>query len=198
MTGIDKILSDIREEAEKNVAGILGEAKEKAAAITGEAQKTVDAKEEAFLAKIAGNAADRKARSESAAALKSRQRVLEKKQELIGKAMEEALSKAQGLPDDKYFSVILGMAAKAAHSGEGEIAFSEKDLKRLPASFEKDLNEKLSNGAKLSVAKEPVQTDSGFVLRYEGIEENCSFGAILAARKEELQDKVRGVLFGDR
>ena len=38
--------------------------------------------------------------------------------------------------------------------------------------------------------------DGGFVLVYGGIEENCTFKAMLEASREELHDMVNGKLFG--
>ena len=46
------------------------------------------------------------------------------------------------------------------------------------------------------VSDEPCDVDSVFVLSYKGIEENCSFASVLSSRKEEIQDKVRQILFG--
>ncbi len=73
----------------------------------------------------------------------------------------------------------------------GEIYFSEKDLDRMPQGFEAVIEKAaVSKGGSLTLVKEPKNIDGGFILVYGGIEENCSFRALLAARRDELSDKV--------
>ncbi len=197
MAGLEKILEDIRAQAEESAQGILNEANEKASAILEKAKAETEA--ECAQIRAAGEkaVADRKERAASAAALSVRQAILSRKQEIMKKAFDSALEKAASMPEGEYFSALMRLAAQAAHDQEGEIAFSEKDLSRLPGSFEKELNEKLTGKAALRVAKKPVRIPDGFTLRYGGIEENCSFEAMLNEKKEELQDEIRKILFPD-
>ena len=44
--------------------------------------------------------------------------------------------------------------------------------------------------------KEPRPIEDGFVLVYGGIEENCTFRALMDAKKDQLQDTVNQILFG--
>ncbi len=197
MAGLEKILEDIRAQSEESAQGILKEAQDKASAIVEQAKQET----EVSCAEIRENGsravADRKERAASAAALRVRQTILSRKQEIMKEAFDSALEKALSMPADEYFPALTRLAVKAAHGQDGEIAFSEKDLSRLPASFEKDLNEKLSGKASLRVAGKPAAISDGFTLRYGGIEENCTFEAILNEKKEELQDEIRGILFPD-
>ena len=129
--------------------------------------------------------------------------------------LSEAHEKLLALPDEDYFKMILGLAAKNAQAGEGEIFFNTKDLLRLPASFEKQLNETAQKaGGTLHISKEPASIDGGFILRYrpaapEGEEEtpveegsaygtvelNCSLSSLIAEKKDELSDLVYQNLF---
>ena len=89
------------------------------------------------------------------------------------------------------------MAAENAHPGEqGVMKLGSRDLGRLPADFEQKLAGVLPAGTTLTLSREPAELSDGFLLLYGGIEENCSFRAVLSARKEEMQDKVCGILFG--
>ena len=73
----------------------------------------------------------------------------------------------------------------------GQIAFSQKDLDRLPADFAEKLKE-----FSLTISdKAQENLDNGFILQYGGIEANCSFDALFAEAKESLQDQVRDLLF---
>ena len=52
-----------------------------------------------------------------------------------------------------------------------------------------------AKGGSLSLAKEPKELDGGFILVYGGVEENCSFKALISAKKDELADKVHQLIF---
>ncbi len=174
---------------------MLDEAQKQADAIMREADAKAEQIRRKYWRETEEKTVDSRARSKSAAQLRRRQALLACKQQLISAVLEKALQTADTLPSEQYFTVIVKMAAKAAHTGKGEICFSQKDLDRLPEKFEETLNAALPQGASLTVSQQPVKMKNGFLLSYNGIEENGSFEAVLAARHEELQDKVRSVLF---
>ncbi len=47
----------------------------------------------------------------------------------------------------------------------------------------------------MTLAGEPKEIDRGFILTYGGIEENCTFKALMDCKKDELQDLIRNILF---
>ncbi|MPN49962.1 V-type proton ATPase subunit E [bioreactor metagenome] len=131
----------------------------------------------------------------SAAALEKRRRALQAKQELLVKTVEQALEALHVLPEEEYFNLLVKMAAANAEPGEGEMLLSERDKSRCPKDFESRLSSELPAGAKLHVSDKTRPIDGGFILRYGNIELNCSFRAIFDARREELTDSIRGILF---
>ena len=67
-------------------------------------------------------------------------------------------------------------------------------------SIRKNFSEKIEKAAKesggtLKLMKEARQIEDGFILVYGGIEENCTFRALLDAKKDQLQDQVNRILF---
>lgn len=66
----------------------------------------------------------------------------------------------------------------------------------MPADFEARLNRSLETGKKLTRLSGGGAIDVGFLLKYDDIEMNCSFSALLDARREELEDRVNRILFG--
>ena len=173
MTGLDKIISQILEDAGKEAQEISEKAKSEAEAVLAEAKagcKKIAAENDE---KLAGEATSYMERIKSSAELKKRQAVLLAKQQVITEML------------DKY------VLPKT-----GEIYFSEKDLDRMPQGFEAVIEKAaVSKGGSLTLVKEPKNIDGGFILVYGGIEENCSFRALLAARRDELSDKVHAMLF---
>ncbi len=186
MTGLEKIVKQIRDEAAQSASEVIAQAKEEAAAYTAEAQKQAKAD-------CAAIAAQAKTAAEAAADLAVRREVLAAKQRIISEVIADAQQSIRSLPDKEYFDLILKMAGKFSLPQEGEIAFSAADLGRLPEGF----SEALSKAAKgpLSISANPCTIDGGFVLTYGGVEENCSLEALFYAARESLQDKVHALLF---
>ena len=77
-----------------------------------------------------------------------------------------------------------------------QFSFSEKDLSRIPESFRTEAGKIASRaGGSLSFDSKPAPIESGFILSYGGIEENCSLKSIFAANKDQIQDTAMKVLF---
>lgn len=197
MTGLEKITNQILEEAKQNSEKQLQEASAQADEILQEADKAC----ELLLAQLNEQTnvqlklIDEQAKS--GALLQKRQAILAAKQQLISQTIEEAKASLTKLDDAAYFDLLLKMAGKFALGQNGKLLLSEKDKARLPKDFEKRLSDALKNisGAALSVSQETRNIDGGFVLDYDGIEENCSFEALFYADLERLQDFVHGILF---
>ena len=186
MTGLDKIVNQILDDAGKEASQVM----EKAQA---EADEILSAAREACEKLAAGN--DEKIeeaqkshieRIQSSAQLQKRQAVLKAKQELIAKVIDKAYSELCKKDGDEYFTLIKKMLEKFALARSGEVYFSEKDLIKTIAA---------AKGGSLSLAKEPKELDGGFILVYGGVEENCSFKALISAKKDELADKVHQLIF---
>lgn len=197
MTGLEKILKAINDEAQSAANQILEDADKQARAIMeaakAEAEKQVAQIEE----KAELDVRDIMNRSESAAALQRRKILLETKQQLINATIEKARRSLAELPESEYTDMVLSMVKRFAHNQTGQIQFSAADKKKLPADFDSRMKAALSNRplAELTVSEIPANVDGGFLLIYGEIEENCSFDALFAAEKDTLQDKVHTLLF---
>lgn len=194
MTGLDKILeniaSDARQQADEIIAAAKLETKriidESATEAGAECAGIVEAtrQEAELLGKIA----------KSGAELNGRKLMLKTRRGLIDEIMAEAVAKLKKLPADEYFAVLARLAAKYAEKGEGEMILSAADKARIPAGFIDSVNSALSGG-RLAIAEDTAETDGGFILRYGGIEENCTFDAIAEQERERLSDELDALLF---
>ena len=194
MTGLDKILDQIKKESDAASAAKIADANTKAADIKSRAE--LEAREECNQIELRGKqqSDDILARASSAAALYKKKTVLAEKQRIIAEVFDKAEERLCNLPDREYFDVIIRIASKNALSQDGQIVLSEKDKKRLPVDFEAALNSALKAG-KLKVSDDTCETDGGFILSYGGIEENCTFSALIDAERESIADKVQDILF---
>ena len=196
MANIDEIIKEILAQAQETADANISAAKTQADQILSDAkaecqkrQKELDAKKEQ--AKKAALE-----RADSAASQQKRQKILTGKQEIISAMLEKAQSEILAMQEDAYFAFVKQLIQKCSLPKDGEIFFSEKDLKRLPSGYEDSVAEiAKAKGGSLSVSKETKEIDGGFVLSYGGIEENCSISALFHANKEILTDKVHELLF---
>ena len=83
---------------------------------------------------------------------------------------------------------------KNAQKGEGVLRLSAADMKRLPSNFIDSVNNAFKRGYKIKLGDE-ADIDSGFILVYGDIDVNCSFDAIAASKRDELQDALNSLLF---
>ena len=110
--------------------------------------------------------------------------------------MNKTMDTLKSLPDEEYFDLILKMVSSYAQPQNGQIIFSKRDMERLPADFEQQLNQAIkSRGGSLTISSANRPIDGGFVLVYGDIEENCTFAAIFSSKHDILQDKVHEFLF---
>lgn len=197
MTGLEKIIGQIKSESDAAAAETIAKARAEADQILAEAREQAEAECVKIAQASKAEVADCLSRAGSAADLRKRKTILAEKQRLIGEVIEKAKQSLGTLPDSEYFDVIVKMAERFALPQDGQILFSAKDLPRLPQGFEATLNAAIQakQGGNLVVSKETRNIDGGFVLVYGGVEENCSFTALFDSAHEFLQDKVQELLF---
>lgn len=196
MAGLDKILSQITAESDAAINEILSKAEKEAADIKAQAEKEANEAVEKINRESASRLSDQKSRAESAAALAKRQMLLGEKQKLIGEVIDKAKESFLNLSDKEYFDTLIKLVKNNALPQDGEIIFNEKDLKRLPSDFSSKVQAAAAERkGTLKVSNETRPIDGGFVLAYNGIEENCSISALFETNVEELQDKIQTLLF---
>jgi len=195
MTGLEKIIENIALQAQEKAAEILAQAEAEAKAILAES----DAKAGEECAKIV-DSARREAEligriAQSGSELNGRKMMLKVRREVLDETIEAALVKLKNLPADEYFAVLKKLALQYAQKGEGELILSAADKARMPADFIDSINSQLGGGS-LSLADDTAKIDGGFILRYGGIEENCTFDAIAEQKHENISDQLSALLFG--
>lgn len=193
MSGIDKILEEIRINSDNIVSGIINKAKTEADNILAQANMEADRESEKLGAQCELECKNIIERAQSSANLIEKKAILRAKQKIIFDTINVAHNNLLSLSDDEYFKLIIKMIEKYSSKDKGQILFNEKDIGRLPLLFSAKIL-KASKGT-LKVGDTPVDIDGGFILSYGNIEENCSFKAIFDANREILQDNVNKLLF---
>lgn len=135
-------------------------------------------------------------RVKSSADQQRKRALLQAKQEIIKEVIDEAYRELKSQDSNSYFQIIEKLVKTYALPESGEIYFSKKDLSRMPQNFSEKIEKAAKeSGGTLKLMKEARQIEDGFILVYGGIEENCTFRALLDAKKDQLQDQVNRILF---
>lgn len=196
MAGLDKIIDQILEDAKSQAQGILTDANKQAEEIMQAAAEEGKSLEKEISEKAALAVNNAKERSVSSADLQKRRAILQAKQSMISDVIQKAYVRVKEQDVEPYFAMMEKMLEQAVCPQKGIIYFSRKDLERMPGGFEERAKAiAATKGGELEISKECRNQESGFILAYGGIEENCSFKALFDAKKDELQDQVHQLLF---
>lgn len=196
MTGLEKMKSQILDEAKASAADSIAKAESKASEILdaakAEAAKTADSISQKSVTEVNNY----KERIASSIDLQRRTSILAAKQEVIRDVLDKAYGALKTMEAGEYFAMLKKMLEKYALPQEGIIYFSPADLGRITKEFEDEVSRIAENkGGKLTVSKEGKKIENGFILAYGGIEENCTLKAMFDAKKDELSDKIHQLLF---
>lgn len=196
MTGLEKMVSQIVDEAKAEAESRKKAAQEEADKIVSEAKAEAEKLIGQSQEQSETDAANYLERVKSSADLQRRTTILQAKQEVIASVLEKAYTSLDTMDEKAYFEMIRKMLEKFTLSESGEIYFSAADLNRLPAGFEKEISDiAAKKGGSLTLKKESKEIENGFILVYGGIEENCTFRALFNTQKDVLQDKIHQELF---
>ncbi|MBP3877742.1 MAG: V-type ATP synthase subunit E [Lachnospiraceae bacterium] len=196
MAGIDNITKEILQEAQERAAALIAEAQKKADDAQAEAKQ---AAEETL--KKAGEKADQDAanygeRIKSQIGLRKRQAALVAKQDIIDQVIGAAQKKLASQDAAPYFEMIVKLITSHVGSGAGEILFGSRDLERLPKAFAETVAAiAKAKGGDLKISEKAADIADGFVLKYGGVEENCTLDALFAEKRDSLLDKVNRALW---
>ena len=115
--------------------------------------------------------------------------MLTEKLNIINNAVDTAAHSLKNMDSDEYFKAVETLVIKYSHYGEGELLMNERDRAAVPDGFMESLNKKLKEkNASVSLADESAKIDSGVIIRYGGIEENCTFAALIGEKRDEIRD----------
>ncbi|NCB62407.1 MAG: hypothetical protein EOM52_02155, partial [Clostridia bacterium] len=130
MDGIEKITGRIESDSRSQAEAILAEARANADSLRANYEQRAKAETDAILKKGAESAQAREERLGSVAQLEARKLILAAKQEMVGKAFDQALDKLTTLPDEEYVTLLAKLAAQAARTGREQVVLSQKDRTR--------------------------------------------------------------------
>lgn len=194
MDGLEKIILKIEEDAERASASVILDAEKKAEQLIAEAESKSDAEARDIIsaAEAERDAMIRKAHSSGEQAKK--QTILARKVEIMDNTVSRAVDNFVRDDAKRYFDAMIRLAVKYAFEGKQEMVFSDRDMARLPADFEKELTAAVGKTADISV-RGGGSFEGGFLLISPEMVENCTVSALLSAADTEIRDELCKLLF---
>ncbi|OPZ94431.1 MAG: V-type ATP synthase subunit E [Firmicutes bacterium ADurb.Bin419] len=198
MSGAEKIIGRILEDARLQADATIKRAGEEAANIIRSASEDAEAKKKQIIEKAELEAVEVKKRLIAVAELEARKQKLKAKQEVVDEAFELALQKLNNLPDLEYQNILVEMISNSIETGKEEVLLSLRDKQRLDPGFINQLNKKLSQKGvtgNLKISDEDRNISGGFILKTGDIEINNSFEAIIRMNRDDIEAEVIKALF---
>ena len=193
MANIENITKKILDDAKAKKEEILSLA-------NSEKEKTINHKvneakteEKLIIERAEREAATKKERILSNAALTVRNNKLEAKQNVIANIFVDALNELCNMNEADYKSFILNTIAGLSLNGDENIILNETGKKLVDEALLKEINSK--NKSNLKVSDEVRSFKGGFILEKNGIEINNTFEALVDSMKDELEFEIARVLF---
>ncbi len=198
MKGTEKIIAHIRADGDAEAKKIIDAASKQAEEKRAESFKAALSEYEKLMQ--AGNAEceDILSGRRRIAEMEAKKSVLSVKQEMISAAFDAAREEIVNMPRDKYTQFLARMAAEAAASGMEEIVLNARDKAEVGKSVCKAANELLSakgTPGKLTVSEDTADISGGVIVRFGGIETNCSIDALIRQRRSGLSTEVAAAMF---
>lgn len=196
MGGLEEIIRQIAIDAEAEAKEILDKADNTCDTIKKDTIDEIEKIDKAGTKKAESEAKLALEKIKSAAQMEAKQEILRTKQAIISDIIDKAYVRMSELPDTEYFDVLLKIIERYAQPSDGKILLNKKDLDRIPADFQNQVDTiaKNKNGS-LEIGQDAVSIDNGLILDYGDIEENCTFRALFNNKKDVLQDQTNALLF---
>ncbi len=198
MKGTEKIIAHIRADGDAEAKRIIDAASKRAEEIRAESFKEALSEYEKLMQTGNTECEDILSGSRRIAEMEAKKSVLSVKQEMVASAFDAAREEIVNMPRDEYAQFLARMAADAATIGEEEMLLNEADKKELGKAVCKAANELLSAKGvpgRLTLSEDTADISGGVIVRFGGIETNCSIDALIRQRRSGLSTEVAAVLF---
>lgn len=197
MSGLDRIVEEIRNQAQTEADGIRNQAEEYCRAYMEDARAGVEEEIAAYNKKAQSERDLYEAKTRSGAEFKERNSMLQAKQQCINECLIKAQERINSLPTEEYFQLLEQILKANIQKEKGILYLGEKDFQRIPEGFESNIRKIAQEaGGTLELSKKPSDIKDGFILVYGEIEENCTLKALFDANIDRLKDIANQELFG--
>jgi len=192
---LENITQKIIADANDYAADIVGKAKEEARAITDEYESFAEKEYNQIIESAYVKANEVLHRANTQGIKEKRINIISTKWEYLDNVFSSAVQLMCQLPSEEQMRFIVSLIGKYQHS-EAELVFNSADRDRMGKKVVAAVNS-ARGGFKVMLSEQTGDFSGGVILKEEGAEANLTFEAIVASNREQLEEEVSAILFGD-
>lgn len=200
MSGVDKIIQKITEDAKAQSAENLEIAQAKADSLLQAGQEQAKAKKAAAMAAAKEEGQDLIKRQEAVSDLELRKQVLAMKREMLDQVFARAKEEIQEIGEEDYQRLMTRLLVECAKAqADGAITISKRDKGLLgKPDYVKEAEKQLAAEGletKIKVDGTDESISGGFLYHAGGMQMDCTLTAVVSQKREALETGVNQILF---
>lgn len=189
---ITKILSDARAQAE----AIKKQAEEREAAEAAKLNEELARFEQATKTLADKSAADERSQRLAVARMEAAKEYVTAKASLLDDVFTQAHQKIERLPDGEYHELMAKLMAAAVETGDEKVVPGKNDA-RIDAKLVADVNARLKDKGRLTLAGEKHNFGGGFLLQRGKVRTNVSIDVLVEQARKDLEIEAAKDLFSN-
>ncbi|MBP7051769.1 MAG: V-type ATP synthase subunit E [Phycisphaerae bacterium] len=189
---VEKILSDARAQAE----AIKKQAEEREAAEMAKVNEDLARFEQQTQTLAEKAAADERSQRLAVARMEAAKEYASAKASLLDEVFTQARQKLEKLPDNEYRELMAKLMAAAVETGSEKVIAGRNDA-RIDAKLVADVNARLKDKGKLTLADEKHNFGGGFLLQRGRVRTNVSLTVLVEQARKDLEIEVAKDLFSN-
>lgn len=196
----DKIIQQIKADAQAAADQISAEALEKAASLGEKIIQEANARVLQIEASAKADADEELRRAQLIAELEGRKSELSSKRAVLDEAYEEAAKELSALSGEKWEKLIISIVLSCSETGAELLRVPSKDREKYQAGMIDKLNDALKAAGKkgcLTLDEKPASFADGIALVSKTSEIDGSFSAVLSDMRRQTEKDVAALLFSE-
>ncbi|HNS21802.1 MAG TPA: V-type ATP synthase subunit E [Sedimentisphaerales bacterium] len=189
---VEKILSDARAQAD----AIRKQAGEREAAEMAKVNEDLARFEQQTKTLAEKAAADERSQRLAVARMEAAKEYASAKASLLDEVFNQARQKLEKLPDNEYRELMARLMAAAVETGTEKVIAGKNDA-RIDAKLVADVNARLKDKGKLTLADEKHNFGGGFLLQRGRVRTNVSLTVLVEQARKDLEIEVAKDLFSN-
>lgn len=200
MSGVDKIVQKIMDDASAEAAAIISNAESKAADLAKKGEVAADKKAQQVIKEAEAEAIEIKKRRQSVCDLELRKNILAAKRLVIDEVFERVNAILINGDKAQYKTIMLNMLVDCAKTANGGIVVADADKEYIGQEMVDQAMKQLKEQGierTITVLDEKSKIEHGFVFVTEGMEYNCSVDSMIRQARIDTETEVSQILFND-
>lgn len=198
MTGVEKLVESILNEANSEAKNILAEAQQRKEHQHQKMQIAAENKTKEILNAAIKQGEENKKRMLAVYGLELRKEQLKEKRMLLDEVYAKAMHTIINLPKEEYLKLVSNLLLNTVSTGSEEVILS-KNEKFIDLAFLNGVNKMLADNGKkgaLHFGHEKADINGGFILVEGGLFVNCSFDMVIKELRDKTEMHTAQILFG--